>query len=273
MTYTCSICLSPCLTCNGSTNSSCTSCIGSYYLLSNLCLAVCPSTYYSNINICSACTLPCLTCSGSSICLSCSNGSYLYGSSCVGSCGSGLTTYNNSICLYCSVSCMTCLSANSSACTSCYSGAYLDQNSQTCSSTCSNGFYPDSSSGIGLCLPCVAPCLYCTSATYCLSCLGTSLFLVNGSCLGCLDPCQTCSTLRTNCTSCNTNSSYPYLYSASCNSNCLFGYFPDSSYQCTACTSPCASCTDSSTSGCLSCLSGYYRLNSTCFSVCPSAYF
>ncbi len=272
-THSCSLCASPCLTCHGPTNSSCLSCIGGYYFLLNLCYSVCPITYYSNINVCTSCVSPCATCSSLSVCLTCTNNTYLYGSTCVNDCGSGMTVINNSICSFCDISCKTCLSSNASACTSCYSGGFLNQNSLTCSSACPVGFYTDSSTGNGLCVACLAPCGYCNSATYCLSCLDVNLFLVNGSCVGCLSPCLTCSLSRTNCTSCDTSSANPYLYGGTCNIVCLFGYYPDASFTCRICTSPCASCSNASTSACVSCLSGYHQLNNTCYSTCPAGYY
>ena len=272
-TYKCSLCVSPCLTCDGPTNSSCLSCVGGYYLLLNLCYSVCPTTYYPNVNQCTACVTPCSTCSSYSVCLSCTNNTYLYGSACVSNCGTGMNIINNSICAFCDVSCKTCLSSNASACTSCYSGAFLNQNTLTCSSACPVGFFTDSSTGNGLCVACLAPCGNCSSAAFCLSCLDNNTFLVNGSCTGCSSPCLTCSGLRTNCTSCYSNSTNPYLYGSTCNSGCLFGYYPDASFTCRICTSPCSSCTNASTSACLTCLSGYLQLNNTCYLVCPSGYY
>lgn len=163
---------------------------------------------------------------------------------------------------------MTCLSSNQSTCTSCYNQSYLINN--TCSASCTNGYYPDTSSGYGVCLMCQPPCLLCSSVTYCLSCIDTSLFLVNGSCLGCLAPCLTCATQRSACTSCDTSSTFKYLYNSSCNSDCLSGSYPSSS-QCLQCQSPCATCSNTST--CLSCLAGFYELGPTCVSICPNGYF
>lgn len=55
VTYQCSLCISPCNSCTGPTNSSCSSCIINYYLLASFCYSSCPTFYYSNITICSAC--------------------------------------------------------------------------------------------------------------------------------------------------------------------------------------------------------------------------
>ena len=242
-------------------------------MLLNLCYTICPATYYPNVNVCTSCQSPCATCSSNLTCLSCVTNFYLYGSSCVNNCSSGMVISNNSICTFCDAACKSCLSSNASVCTSCYSGAYLNQNNQTCSSGCPNGFYPDSSSGNGLCAACSSPCSYCNSATYCLSCLDANLFLVNGLCLGCLSPCLTCSSLRTNCTSCDSSSANPYLYSAMCNTGCQFGYYPDVSMTCKSCTSPCASCTNASTNACITCINGYYQLNTTCYATCPNSFY
>jgi hypothetical protein len=41
---------------------------------------------------------------------------------------------------------------------------------------------------------------------------------------------------------------------------------------CQSCTPPCAQCLSSSTN-CTQCTSGYWLMNSTCISNCPSTYF
>ena len=184
-----------------------------------------------------------------------------------------MVVLNNSICAFCSVSCATCLSSSNSSCTSCYTGDFLNTNTQTCSSVCPTNYYTDSSSGTGLCAPCQPPCLACASLNYCLSCIDTSLFVVSGACLGCTVPCLSCSGLRTNCTACNTSSNYPYLFGGTCNSACLLSDYGDAGYQCQPCLSPCGSCSNGSVSSCLSCISGYYQLGSSCFAICPSSYY
>jgi proprotein convertase subtilisin/kexin type 5 len=149
-----------------------------------------------------------------------------------------MTIFNNSICSFCASICKTCLSSNSSACTSCYSTYYLL--SSECLSSCPNLYYGDSS--VSQCIRCFSPCLNCQSATFCTFCLDSSLFLVNGSCLSCADPCLTCLGLRTNCTSCNTSSLFPYLNGGTCITTCPPTYYGSMIFTCVKCNSPCNSC-------------------------------
>jgi proprotein convertase subtilisin/kexin type 5 len=95
--------------------------------------------------------------------------------------------------------------------------------------------------------------------------------LVNTQCLSCSSPCLTCSTIRTNCTSCDTSSGFPYLYSSSCLANCPFAHFDSGAYTCKKCSIPCDTCTSSSI--CLTCLPGYSKLGNYCYTNCPSLFY
>jgi proprotein convertase subtilisin/kexin type 5 len=66
---------------------------------------------------------------------------------------------NNTYCQYCSGLCVTCLTSNSSYCTSCPATQFLQWGS--CVNTCSNGYYGNSSSGV--CSPCLPPCGNCVT--------------------------------------------------------------------------------------------------------------
>ena len=127
----------------------------------------------------------------------------------------------NNTCQYCSSSCLTCQSSNSSACTSCSPTTYLY--ASLCATTCPNATYADNSTNT--CQPCLPPCLLCQTLAYCLSCLDPNKFLVAGSCTGCVSPCTTCANTVNNCTSCSVASGYPYLYNFSCLASCPGGYY------------------------------------------------
>jgi len=141
---------------------------------------------------------------------------------------------NATYCQYCSSICLTCRSSNTSACTSCPTNQYLF--SSSCLNSCPDFFYPDTTSGS--CLSCVSPCHKCSSLTLCLSCLDSSLFLVNSTCVGCLSPCLTCATSRNNCTSCDILSSFSIFHNNQCLSACPSGTYI-SAFRCVACVIPC----------------------------------
>ncbi|EAR97451.2 leishmanolysin family protein (macronuclear) [Tetrahymena thermophila SB210] len=141
-----------------------------------------------------------------------------------------------------------------------------------CRTTCPNGTYQDS--GSGLCKQCDFSCSQCTgpSNSQCKACQFLT-YLSNGSCVttcptgqyadetsktcsNCPDGCSSC-TSYTNCTGCKTG------YTSSS------GACVDSS-----CTGNCATCSSSSKSSCLSCTSNLYlQPGNTCNSTCPSGYY
>lgn len=157
-----------CATCNGLSNTSCTSCSGTYFFLSSntSCVVSCPQLYYSSetLNQCISCDPTCLTCDGpgSSYCLSCSSSSYLSGTQCVTLCTIpmiGYVTNNTCIascpysnyvktldntCRPCPTNCGVCF--NSSYCTTCINSAYLSLN--LCVTTCPATTYPNTLSSI-----------------------------------------------------------------------------------------------------------------------------
>lgn len=90
----------------------------------------------------------------------------------------------------------------------------------------------------------------------------------------CSPPCLTCAYGPNNCTSCDTQSANAYLFENKCLSTCPPTYYDDvSTHTCLNCTSPCYTCTDGSTSSCISCIPLHYLINSTCLVQCPSTYY
>jgi proprotein convertase subtilisin/kexin type 5 len=159
---------------------------------------------------------------------------------CISACPSPITytdTINN-ICQNCPTNCSYCSGFPITICTACNPGYYLDQN--RCYLTCQ-----------------------------------TNGYVINGLvCTNCSAPCITCSGLVTNCTSCNVSSLNIYLFNNNCLSTCGSGYYNNViSDICSACTSPCETCTNVSVSSCLTCIQNYYLFNSTCSQTCPNSYY
>lgn len=139
------------------------------------CYVNCPATYYSNSTYCLACdSTLCNTClTTNSTCLSCHTGLYLQGSSCVGSCASGMIVNSSNVCVYCNSPCQTCLNSNTSYCTSCYASNFMYLG--TCGMTCPTYFFADNTSES--CKSCQSPCSTCISLSTCLTCSNSLNYL------------------------------------------------------------------------------------------------
>jgi hypothetical protein len=272
----CSACIAPCANCTTATL--CLTCNNStiYYALNSSCISGCPTGYYNSSGNCTLCVAPCLTCTTATSCLSCLT-NFLYNNSCVNASACPAGTYGNTTtnaCESCQTPCTTC-SGSMGNCTSCNGSNALYNN--TCLGTCPATFYANNF----VCVPCVAPCLACSTLNFCLSCVSSYLF--NGTCYNasacppktfanltaftcdaCIVNCSTCELVASNCTSCAS----PYFnYNGSCVNTCPSGLFQNVTV-CSACVLPCATC--NSASSCLSCATSYYT-NNSCVnaSLCP----
>lgn len=160
-------CVLPCATCSSTNASFCLSCLEGYSLSGISCLAnttcsvsqtcvVCPLGYtLVNTTTTSQISQVCLLCESSSNCARCSASN---SSQCT-SCPSG-TYLNGTICLSCSLGCAVCIGLNS--CTECSDG-YLPSQSGSVSG--------NSGSGLLTCVACAPPCGNCLGSTItCASC-------------------------------------------------------------------------------------------------------
>lgn len=154
----------------------------------------------------------------------------------------------------------------------------------TCLSACPNNYYQTESAGSKYCTPCVAPCLTCTNASFCLSCTSGYYYLssacstscppgyypssATSTCQSCVSPCRTC-TSESSCLSC----SLGYWSGSGCASACASGQFGnDETNSCVACGSSCLTCVNSATT-CTSCNSSFYFYSAQCLASCPSRYY
>lgn len=149
------------------------------------------------------------------------------------------TTTNATFYLTCSNTANFCATCHSNGtCKSCYAlgtgsntnftygGYYFLTSTGVCVTSCSGNFYNSSNS----CIQCTAPCYGCTSpGTVCTSCINTTI-----------------------------NGTGPFYYfNGTCATTCPNGYFQDSGNVCSACSSPCVTCTGTSVY-CTSCSSTKY---------------
>lgn len=168
------------------------------YLYNGNCLTNCPDGYYKSTNnqTCAECSTPlhCATCQNSSSCLTCAVPYYNYQSYCLVSCPTSITVQNSNTynCDACPTNCTYCSGYPLTICTTCNTGYLLDQN--RCGLTCvTHGYVPSG--------------LICTQ---------------------CNPICLTCNNTPTNCTSCDTAGTNPYLFNNNCLSACSGRYYSDS---------------------------------------------
>ncbi|KAL4456738.1 hypothetical protein ABPG73_014764 [Tetrahymena malaccensis] len=243
-------------------NSSCKTCQNSTYCTS------CKDGYYLNNNTCLSCDSSCLTCNGSgpSLCIICSQAnsyiSIMQNSNCVSQCDLSIGQYidttnpNQKYCRQCNNQCQTC--QNSSSCTSCKVGYYLNNNiCLSCDSSCQtcNG------SGPSQCIICAQANSYISvmqnniCVSQCDLSLGQYIDTTNPNqkyCRQCNNQCQTCQN------------------SSSCTS-CKVGYYLNNN-TCLSCDSSCLTCNGSGPSQCIICAqaNSYISVmqNNICVSQC-----
>ena len=304
VSFQCTACLSPCLTCT--TFADCTRCRSGFSLSGTYCLIECYSGYYSaasdpvTVNgtsyssfTCEPCSPPCLTCTNSSTtCVTCPSGYLLdNGNNCVSNCVNATTYYDQTTreCYACSQLCYSCYGPSSNECLSCQPP--LQYYEGICVSECPYGYH---STYTYQCEPCSPLCADCSlSNTNCTLCHGDELLEVSsnnvGSCTtdcsigryldtamytceNCNETCRTCSgPSSSECTSCNSG----FLVSGECRTACDSGFTPvvtASESTCDACPSDCLVCVyvaTTETVQCSQCDSNFYLVSGECESECP----
>lgn len=268
---TCQSCDLSCLTCTGSTSSSCKTCPDGKYLTStnqcqscnsncktcdllvptkclsctsplflsltgNKCISPCPDGQYGRTTdqTCQKCDSTCITCNGGSLinCLSCEDGKFLY-----------LTR-----CLTCDSNCKTCVT-NLSSCTLCTLPLVLLN--AKCIDNCPNGYFKEISSNS--CQKCDSNCVTCSSSSKnCETCKSNQLKTTSNTCQNCDINCLTCLTSLTNCQTCAT----PLFFENNkCVTICIAGFYGDlTENKCKPCDSSCVTCSGKLKTDCKSCV-------------------
>lgn len=201
----------------------------------------------------------------------------------------------------CAGKCATCLTTNTSFCTSCYmvdtgvvaNVTYGGFNTMTadnqCVDVCGPGYYNASNT----CFVCTSPCQNCLGSLQCTSCLTGFYFIASNpatdrcknvcptgtfansgtnTCDTCSPTCATCSGTPNTCTGCTGTL---YLSGSQCISVC-----PDGKYEntvtnlCAPCDAGCLLTCDINATNCVGgCKLGYSKINATsneCVNQCPS---
>ncbi|KAM3144003.1 hypothetical protein pb186bvf_003767 [Paramecium bursaria] len=311
--YICKTCSSKCSSC-GLYYNACTSCKDAQHrvLIDNQCK--CAQGYYDeqNQDICYQCNFKCLDCLNSISCTACieQNNRVLQQGQCNCVIGYGSSKYIGALCerchpscytcqqadtidwctacvapkvlrnFYCVddcyYSCLTCMSLNTSICTSCSSARIF--NSGKCD--CRPGTYDDSKNSY--CTSCHYSCVTCTwfNDKQCTSCSQTRQLVENGFDKRCLcinsnqvdvvnvKECQNC---HYSCITCQSNTSITCL---TCDTNqrefsygeclCKIGTYDVGINQCNICNQYCRTCNGPTNNDCLSCKMNYTLYGSQC---------
>ncbi|XP_031505761.1 uncharacterized protein LOC116268094 [Nymphaea colorata] len=232
----CSACGTGCATCTASGCLTCKTSPTSYYLLGTTCEQSCGAAKYTGVNsngepVCLSCLGICATCTGPSTCSSCNSGRLFYGGTgCGANCPFGQYAADANNCDVCDSNCATC--SDASTCTSCglLNGvqSYLHSDN-ACHTSCPGATYAKVSNGAYLCVPCPSGCALCSL-----------------------------NVATVQCSKCQAVSSTSFYYS---NNDCI-QTCPDGTYggndgsgdpTCLPCDSPCATCSGSGSSACLTC--------------------
>ena len=141
-------------------------------------------------------------------------------------------------------------------------------NGSTCLASCPAGLYQNEQ--LLSCFVCISNCAACPSTTTCTTC-STGYYLQSSTqCTICTTNCSTCAN-GTTCTTC-TNTTYLNPNDNLCYSTCPTTYFPNTTDNtCASCVSNCDAC--SNNSACTTCSSGFFLSNSLCVATCPTTFF
>ena len=284
---TCELCakdysnmLKSCRICSAKTLNDCLSCYSGAYLhpaAGGPCLPSCPTGFWADnsTNICQQCyqsavdPFTCAACNGPYFnhCLACNAPGFLdpLTDSCVSVCPTGYWGDTSTrVCLTCYSTedpyavhgtCRSCYGPNDNQCTSCFSGRFYLNTSDTCVLNCPDGWFPNMTNNS--CDPCFATSSFQSTSRTCATCVGPNYY----ECLSCLPD--------------------SWLYQNQCLSVCPDGTYPnndtltcDPCYQSTSITDTsqsCKTCSGPLDTNCLTCYAGSYLYppQMSCLTSCP----
>uniref|UniRef100_A0A6J0TBE0 Proprotein convertase subtilisin/kexin type 5 isoform X2 n=1 Tax=Pogona vitticeps TaxID=103695 RepID=A0A6J0TBE0_9SAUR len=154
---------------------------------------------------------------------------------CVPNCPPGHYSADKKRCKKCSPNCDTCFGSHSDQCNTCKLGYYINEETQSCVSSCPDGFYLDSSRIV---------------------------------CRKCSENCKTCTEFQT-CTECRHGLS---LQGSRCVIRCEEGKYYNGR-DCEPCHHSCASCAGPGPDACLNCTEEYLMENGRCVLACNNGYY
>ncbi|MGH0154134.1 UNVERIFIED_CONTAM: hypothetical protein FKN15_026176, partial [Acipenser sinensis] len=278
---TCRKCDASCLTCTGSGEKNCTSCISGYNLESGVCVVgtICKDgEYIDDSGKCHLCDATCYKCTGpdKNQCLSCTPTRYFDDGHCIIVCSMGKFQLNGQ-CHLCHHTCKQCSGGEPYNCTACDkdkfgNNRYLFQGE--CKEVCPQGYYPSAEQ---ICQQCPDNCEACERANECLKC-SSGYYPSDGECikLNCEegeveDPeYEECMECEKGCKKCMLSNMYlQVLLSFRFKTRCFEGcpektYNDDKAMECRECHKNCVSCDENQ---CYWCEEGWF------FSECNNHFF
>jgi len=153
------------------------------------------------------------------------------------------TRSTKTVCADCPANCDTC--GSNGVCSQCATGKILSDDSSKCLDKCDDGYYAYGSR----CMKCHGSCLTCTGAA------------------------------DTQCTKCRAKPVGYVSQGGKCTHSCLtdkptgFPQISGNSVVCKICHGSCATCTDNTAAGCMSCKVGQVMAGHSCHDKCPAGWF
>ncbi|NWX95910.1 PCSK5 convertase, partial [Nothoprocta ornata] len=207
---------------------------------------------------------------------------------CVSNCPPGHYSADKKRCKKCSPNCETCVGGHSDQCMTCKSGYYLNEVTNSCITSCPDGFYLDKSKIV--CRKCSENCKTCVEFQICTECKhGLSLhgskcairceegkYHSGSDCEPCHRSCATCAGAGVD--SCINCTQGYFMEDGRCVQSCSSGYYLDHSTEsgyktCKRCDASCVECSGHGDRNCTSCPSGYNLDSGACVvgTVCKDA--
>ncbi|XP_039422711.1 proprotein convertase subtilisin/kexin type 5 isoform X1 [Corvus cornix cornix] len=154
---------------------------------------------------------------------------------CVSTCPPGHYNADKKRCKKCSPNCETCVGGQNDQCMTCKSGYYLNEVTNSCITSCPDGFYLDKNKIV---------------------------------CRKCSENCKTCVEFQI-CTECRHGLS---LHGTRCAIRCEEGKY-HSGRECEPCHRSCATCAGAGIDACINCTQGYFMEDGRCVQSCSSGYY
>ncbi|KAM9328952.1 proprotein convertase subtilisin/kexin type 5 isoform 2-T2 [Gastrophryne carolinensis] len=209
---------------------------------------------------------------------------------CVSECPSGHYSADKKRCKKCFPNCETCVGSRSDQCSSCKSGYYLNEETNSCTTNCPDGFYLNENKN--LCKKCNENCKTCTAADICTECKH-GLSLQGSKCaVTCEDgkyysvlkkECEPCHRLCATCTgpgidNCINCAKEMLFEDGRCITSCSPEYYLAPSKAngfktCKRCDGSCLTCSGPGEKNCTSCPEGYFLEGTVCMvgTICKDA--
>ncbi|KAF4804618.1 hypothetical protein TURU_006047 [Turdus rufiventris] len=181
---------------------------------------------------------------------------------CVSTCPPGHYNADKKRCKKCSPNCETCVGGHNDQCMTCKSGYYLNEVTNSCITSCPDGFYLDKNKVV--CRKCSENCKTCVEFQTCTECRHG--LRCDASCLDCSGQGDR------NCTSCPNGYN---LDTGVCviGTVCKDGEYLDDSQECQLCDISCQKCIGPESDNCISCPPTRFFDDGYCVKQCPRGKF